>query len=35
MDANFTAVAYPGAGSRNIANDGHFVDVTLSVTPAP
>jgi hypothetical protein len=35
IDNNFTAGSYPGMGSRNIASDGHFVDVVLTVAPAP
>src|SRR5262249_35470972 len=38
--ANLTACDYPGAGSRNIANDGHFTSITatlgeVSTVPTP
>lgn len=35
IDNNFTAGGYPGMGSRNIADDGHFVTIQLSTAPAP
>ncbi|MGI9432876.1 MAG: hypothetical protein ACR2PQ_11715 [Myxococcota bacterium] len=35
IDNNFTAGSYPGAGSRNIANDGHKVSVELTSVPTP
>ena len=35
IDSNFTAGSYPGMGSRNIANDGHKVIVSLTSTPLP
>ncbi|NNL66526.1 MAG: hypothetical protein HKP30_09810, partial [Myxococcales bacterium] len=35
IDNNFTAGSYPGAGGRNIADDGHFTSVSLSVVPVP
>ncbi|MGH0029218.1 MAG: hypothetical protein ACQGVC_05475 [Myxococcota bacterium] len=35
IDNNFTAGGYPGMGSRNIADDGHFVTVELTTSPAP
>ena len=35
IDVNFTAGQYPGAGSRNIADDGHKAVVTLTAVPIP
>jgi hypothetical protein len=35
IDNNFTAGAYPGMGSRNIADDGHQVSVVLTTAPLP
>jgi hypothetical protein len=35
IDSNFTAGGYPGMGSRNIADDGHFVSVELVPLPEP
>ena len=35
VDNNFTAGSYPGTGNRNIADDGHFLDVTLTTAPIP
>jgi hypothetical protein len=35
IDNNFTAGSYPGMGSRNIADDGHWVSVLLTSVPAP
>jgi hypothetical protein len=35
IDNNFTAGGYPGMGSRNIADDGHFVTVDLVPLPEP
>ncbi len=35
IDNNFTTGSYPGAGNRNIADDGHFVDVLLTTAPTP
>jgi hypothetical protein len=35
IDDNFTAGAYPGAGGRNIADDGHRVSVRLTTQPLP
>lgn len=35
IDNNFTAGSYPGMGSRNIADDGHKLAVTLSAAPLP
>ena len=35
IDNNFTAGSYPGMGSRNIADDGHKVSVTLTSVLLP
>jgi hypothetical protein len=35
IDSNVTAGGYPGLGGRNIADDGHFLNVTLETTPVP
>jgi hypothetical protein len=35
IDNNFTAGGYPGMGSRNIADDGHMVDIVLTAAPLP
>jgi hypothetical protein len=35
IDNNFTAGSYPGMGSRNIADDGHFTNVELVPLPEP
>jgi hypothetical protein len=33
IDSNVTAGGYPGLGARNIADDGHFLTVTVESTP--
>jgi len=35
IDNNFTAGMYPGMGGRNIADDGHKLNVVLTSVPAP
>jgi len=35
IDNNFTAGGYPGAGSRNIADDGHKAVIQLTTSQAP
>lgn len=35
VSGGITADDYPGAGSRNQANDGHFVNLGLTVTVVP